>query len=152
MLAATAANSLPRACVLCRRLASVVPFLRINKMKTAAIVRPSPTVSGIVGEICNGLDVLLREVGIEPTTFIYNYSTPLTNFSISDIQRVGDLVADQDFDVAICCGSSYEPSEILATEFKTKNWTPKIAFSATDNPWTTPNAEYWIVADSVRGG
>jgi hypothetical protein len=137
-------------CVCHSRVNSIVPFLRVSKMRNAAIVRPPSTIAGIVGEICNGLDELLREVGIEATTFVYNYSSPLSTDSVSDIKRIGKLIADENFDVAICCGSSADPNEALATSFRENNWTPKIAFSATDNPWITPNSQYWIVADTVR--
>lgn len=127
-----------------------MPFLRIFKIKTAAIVRPPPTTAGIVGEICNGLESQLREVAVEPTTYTYFYTATLNQTSIDSIKQVAAEVSKLNFEAVIMCGSSVEPSELLATTFKELDWTPKIAFSATDNPWTTPNSEYWIVADTVR--
>jgi len=125
--------------------------LRLNKIKNILIIRPNPVnVTANIADLCEGIEPRFREVGVIPTVVKHTYLSVLNNETIEEIQGLADIAIEKEFDSVMVCASSEHSSEVVATRFKEKNWTPKIAISTCDNPWITENSHYWLIIDSVR--
>jgi hypothetical protein len=135
------------------RISSMIPLVRIARMSTAAIVRAPVSTPGIAGEVCNGLERELADVGIKTlqTHFVdYTAGVP-TDAQRANYTRIGEFIMQQQPDVVFTCLFSPDPTDAMASLWKNSSWAPKMAVLGTDGAVNDISVlDYWIGTDLVR--
>jgi hypothetical protein len=122
-------------------------------MATAAIVRAPSATAGIAGEVCNGLESELEDVGIRTVGTYYVAYTAATPSAaqLANYSATGEIVMQQNPDLVFTCFFTSDTTNEMANVWKRKSWTPKMAVITTDDAGNySPIREFWVGTDLVR--
>lgn len=124
-------------------------------MKTAAIARAPPTTSGIAGEMCNGLELELADVGIETvgTYFVDYVASGTTDAQRANYSRVAETIMNKNPDVVFSCFYAMDPIDEMSRLWRSRSYAPKMAIIGADIvPANVSALEFWIGTDLVCTG